>query len=139
MTDESLVEYFESGREPPGGFHHREHVRVAWFYLRNAPLPVALERFRTGLRRFAEMQGAVGKYHETMTTAYVLLIQDRLQQAPGLAWEEFAKCHADLLAWRPSILDRYYRPGTLASAEAQRTFVEPDAEPRPSWLLDHHS
>lgn len=134
MTDESLIGYFEAGQEPPGGFHHREHVRVAWFYLRHAPLPTALERFRSGLRRLAEVQGAVGKYHETMTTAYVLLIHDRLQQTPDLAWEDFATRHVDLLAWRPSILDRYYRPGTLASAEAQRTFVEPDAQPRPSWL-----
>jgi hypothetical protein len=129
MTDESLVEYFEAGQEPPGGFHHREHVRVAWFYLRHAPLPAALERFRTGLRRFAEVQGAVRKYHETMTTAYVLLIHERLEAgARHLSWDEFAAREADLLAWNPSVLDRLYRPETLASERARVTFVPADRD-----------
>lgn len=34
--------------------------------------------------------------------------------------------HADLLAWQPSILDRYYRAETLDSDRARRTFVMPD-------------
>ncbi len=135
MTDSALIGCFEAGQEPAGGFHHREHVRVGWCYLRQGSLPAALERFRTGLRRFAETQGVPGKYHETIPTAYVLLIHERLQQTPDLCWDEFAARHADLLAWRPSILDRYYRPETLASPAAQQAFVAPDAGPRPSWLL----
>jgi hypothetical protein len=135
MTVESLVQSFEAAELPPGGFRHREHVRVAWWYLRQYPWPVALERFRTGLRRFAEAQGAAQKYHETITTAYVLLINERLEDGGrDLDWEAFATRHADLLAWPPSILDRYYRPETLASDLARRAFVMPDRlEPGCSW------
>jgi hypothetical protein len=127
MTDEELVQVFEAGEQPPGGFHHREHVRVAWWYLSHFSLSVALERFRGGLRRFATAQGAPQRYHETITTAYVLLIHERLEKGGrGLTWVVFAAAHPDLLAWTPSVLDRYYRPETLASDEARAGFVLPD-------------
>jgi hypothetical protein len=124
MSDDELIEYFESGQEPAGGFHHREHVRVAWAYLRRGALPVALARFRAGLRRFAEAQGKPERYHETITTAYVLLIHERMTSP--LTWHEFAAANPDLLQWSPSILDRYYQSETLSSDRARREFVTPD-------------
>jgi hypothetical protein len=127
MTDDELIACFEAGDVPPGGFHHRQHVRAAWRYLCREPLGHALERFRTALRRFAEKQGAPGLYHETITTAYVLLIAERVQ-ASGRdgSWESFAAANPDLFAWKPFILDRYYTPETLASDAARATFVAPD-------------
>ena len=137
MTDEELVGCFESGAVPEGGFHHPEHVRVAWWYLRREPLVEALERFRARLRVFAEGQKAPGLYHETMTTAYVLLIHERLERGGrDLSWERFAALNPDLLAWRPSILDRYYRPETLASAAARAMFVAPDGGQAAPWARD---
>lgn len=127
MTDEELVSCFEDGTVPPGGFHHAEHVRVAWWYARRHPWLVALDRFRVALRRFAEAQGKPGLYHETITTAFVVLVVERLDgDGADLDWESFAARNADLLVWKPSILDRYYRPETLASDRARRLFVLPD-------------
>jgi hypothetical protein len=127
MTDEALVAAFEAGQEPPGGFHHREHVRVAWYYLHQLALPDALVRFSNALRAFAAAQGKPGLYHETITTAYVLLINERLDdRARDLSWHDFAAGNPDLFAWKPSILDRYYRPETLKSDKARRTFLMPD-------------
>ena len=125
--DHELVAAFEAGREPTGGFHHREHVRVAWYYLQHHALPDALVRFSTALRGFAAAQGKPGLYHETITTAYVLLINERLDgDARKLAWDLFAAHNADLLCWAPSVLDRYYQKETLKSDRARRTFVLPD-------------
>ena len=126
MTDRQLLEDFEGGRVPPGGFHHREHVRVAWNYLRVHALPDALARFCANLRRFAEAQGATGLYHETITVAFVLLINERLSSSRDLEWDAFAEAYPELLAWKPSILDRFYQPGTLASERAREVFVMPD-------------
>jgi hypothetical protein len=127
MDDESLIRLFEAGEAPPDGFHHRDHVRVAWWYLRVHALPDALARFVAGLRRFAAVQGKPDLFHETITTAYLLLINERLDDGDrGLEWEAFAARHPDLLLWKPSILARYYREETLASARAKRTFVMPD-------------
>jgi hypothetical protein len=124
--DDTLVRTFEAGEVPEGGFHHAQHVRVAWWYLNRHSLADALARFSEGLRRFAERQNKPNLYHETITVAYVLLINERLAACRDLNWPQFADCNADLLTWRPSILDRYYRPETLSSARAKRTFVMPD-------------
>jgi hypothetical protein len=127
MDGDVLVRMFEAGEVPPQGFHHCEHVQAAWYYLRHHPLPEALARFSAALRRFAEAQGKPGLYHETITVAYVLLINERLDGAGrDLAWSAFAEANADLLSWKPSLLDRYYDKATLASDRARRTFVLPD-------------
>jgi hypothetical protein len=126
MDSEALVKLLESGQPPDAGFHHREHVQVAWWYLRHYALPDALARFATALRRFADAQGKPGLYHETITTAFVLLINERLHDDRGAGWPAFAARNADLMTWHPSILDRYYLAGTLASDRARRTFVMPD-------------
>jgi hypothetical protein len=127
IDDDALIRTFEAGDEPAGGFHHREHVRVAWYYLHRAPLPEALVRFSTNLRRFAAARGKPNLYHETITTAYMLLINERLDgDARALTWPAFAERNADLLTWKPSALDRYYTPETLMSDRARRIFVMPD-------------
>lgn len=126
MTDDELIRCFEVAETPPGGFHHREHVRVAWWYVRRAPLLAAIERFRTGVLRLAAAQGAAGKYHETMTIAFMLLVYERTAGAADESWDQFAERNPDLLAWNPSILDRYYRAETLASDRARAMFVCPD-------------
>ena len=127
IDDESLIRSFEAGEEPAGGFHHAEHVRVAWWYLRQHPWPEALARFGAALRRFAAAQGKPNLFHETITTAFVLVINQRLDDADRHApWTDFVAQNPDLLTWRPSVLDRYYRPDTLQSERARRSFVLPD-------------
>jgi anti-sigma factor ChrR (cupin superfamily) len=127
MTDEELVRDFEAGRVPPGGFHHAQHVRVAWHYLRAHGLATALVRFTTGLRAFAAAQGKPDLYHETITTAFMLVIAERLGEPDAPAtWDAFAERNPDLLTWKPSVLDGYYLPETLWSERARRSFVMPD-------------
>ena len=106
MTDEELMRDFEAGQAPDGGFHHEQHVRVAWNYLKAHPLPEALARFCSALKGFAQSQGAPGLYHETITVAFVLLINERLADEAQASWDAFAAVNPDLLAWKPSVLDR---------------------------------
>ena len=126
MTDDELLRSFEAGDEPPGGFHHEQHVRVAWIYLQRLPLAEALGRFTTGLKHFADTQGSPQLYHETITVAFVLLINERLSDGHEMLWADFAARHPELLGWKPSILDRFYLEDTLWSPRARRTFVMPD-------------
>lgn len=127
LDDTTLLRGFEAGTLPPSAFHHREHVRVAWLYLQQEPPLTALARFAEGLQRFAAAQGQAGLYHETITWAYLLLIRERMERDGAYTTsEEFADRHPDLLSWKPSILDRYYRPETLGSELARRVFVMPD-------------
>ncbi len=126
MSDEELLARFEDGSLPNGAFHHEQHVRVAWMFVRRYGMPDALGRFSQALKRFAEAKGAVGLYHETITWAYLLLVAERSARGPGESWERFAAANQDLLTWKPSLLARYYSPETLQSDLARRTFVMPD-------------
>ncbi|HJT16198.1 MAG TPA: hypothetical protein VJ853_02360 [Thermoanaerobaculia bacterium] len=126
MTERELVAGFEACALPNQSFHHTDHVHVVWAYLREMPWPQALERFQSALRRFAAHHGKPNLYHETITCAYVLLINDRMHRAPASSFDDFCRDNADLLTWKPSILERYYRAETLHSELARQTFVFPD-------------
>ena len=125
--DADLVAAFEACTAPNEGFHHADHVRVAWVYLGRMPLVAAAQTFTANLKRFATAHDKPERYHETITLAYLLLIQDRIAtRGRGASWSEFAAVNADLLSWPPSLLDRYYSSELLGSDLARRTFVWPD-------------
>lgn len=132
LTEDDFIARFEDCTLPNSAFHHRDHVRLAWLYLRRLPLLAALTRFAEGLKRFAHANGHDGLYHETITWAYLFLVNQRTVTGPeGEAWQEFAARNPDLLTWRPSILAAYYREETLSSELARRVFVMPDLRELP--------
>ena len=127
MTDQELIEQFEDGTLPIEGFHHREHVRTAFLYLTKYPVLEALQIFSRTLRRFAETRGKPQLYHQTITWAYIFLIQERMARAGSKqSWEEFARDNPDLLVWKDGILTRFYRSETLTSDLARTVFLLPD-------------
>lgn len=126
LTDEELLTGFIETTLPKELFHHRQHVRAAWLFVRRDGMPDALREFSEALRRFADAKGATMLYHETITWAYLLLIHERQQRNPATHWTTFAAENEDLLVWKPSILDTLYRADTLWSDLARRTFVMPD-------------
>jgi hypothetical protein len=143
MTGDELIKQFEDGTTPAATFHHADHVRLAFEYLRRYPALEALEKFSAALQRFAAAQGKARLYHETITWAYLLLIRERqaragcaqtscAQTSPAQTWEEFAERNADLLIWRGGVLATLYRQETLDSDLARRTFVLPDRACNPA-------
>ncbi len=127
MDDREFTAAFEACTLPPTLFTHREHVRLAWLYLREEPLLGALTRFVEGLKRYATSLGAAAKYHETITWAFLFVIHERMQQrGPTETFEEFEAANPDLFAWK-SLMGNYYREETLQSARAKASFVMPDA------------
>jgi hypothetical protein len=126
-TEDEWMEEFETGGAPNGAFHHMDHVRMAFLYVRKYPPLEALARFSSGLMRLAAANGRPDLYHETITWAFVLLIRERMARANrALTWLEFSKANPDLLRWDDHVLKRYYRPETLASGLAKKVFLLPD-------------
>ncbi|HMG75677.1 MAG TPA: hypothetical protein VK582_19410 [Pyrinomonadaceae bacterium] len=127
MQDEELIERFESCTLAGAEFHHRDHVRVAWLYLRSNSVLETLSRFSEGLKRFATANGKPNLYHETITWAYVFLIHERMQRhGREQGWAEFADRNADLFDWKDNILKFFYQDETLSSETARRMFILPD-------------
>ena len=125
-SDAELLEGFVSTVLPADQFHHEQHVRVAWMFVRDHGMPAALGEFTAAIKRFADAKGAPGLYHETITWAFLLIVAERLARKPAATWDAFATDNADLLSWKPSILERFYSKELLGSALARETFVMPD-------------
>lgn len=123
MDDRDFVAAFESCTLDPDLFPHRAHVRLAWIYLRAHGLLATLGRYSEGIQRYAGRLGASGKYHHTVTWAYLFVIHERMATADHPSFAEFAAANEDLFG---PVLDRYYSPDTLSSELARTTFVMPD-------------
>lgn len=130
MTDDRFVEAFETLSLPPSAFRHTDHVRLAWIYLGRMNLPTAMQRFAERLQAFAGHIGKPGLYHETVTYAFLMVINERMADGPaGEGWAAFRDRNPDLFAGLQSALGRWYSEERLASERARAGFVMPD---RPS-------
>ena len=126
LSDDELIQAFEAATLGADMFHHRQHVRVGWIYVRRHGMPDAIGAFSQALQRFAAAKGAHHLFHVTITWAYLLLINERQQACAAPDWQTFAGRNQDLLTWKPSILDAYYTADALWSERARHTFLMPD-------------
>jgi hypothetical protein len=127
MTDDEFLAFFENCTLPLESFRHADHVKMAFLYLGRYPLLEAIRHFSCSLVRFATAHGKTNLYNQTITWAYLLLIQERLARAgQPQTWAEFAAGNADLLNWNDNVLKKYYWDETLKSEIARSTFVFPD-------------
>ena len=127
MSDNELIAKFEACTLPEEQFHHADHLHMGWLYLTRFPATEAIARFSQALRVYATSLGKPNRYHETVSWAYLLLLNERIRRAGTLStWNQFATAHSELFDWKNSILLTYYREETLRSEIARRVFVMPD-------------
>ena len=132
MTDAAFARAFEHGEVTPADFDHAAHMRVAWVYLHEAASPVdALDRMRGAIQRFAAAAGKSQKYHETITVAWMILLEDARARHRG------AREFSEVLRADPALADkdlplRYYSRDHLFSDRARLEWVEPDVAPLPT-------
>ena len=129
VDERAALEAFRAGTLPTSAFHHADHVRMAWVYVREYGLESAARQFVDDLKRFAVAKGVPGLYHATITHAYLTIVSKRVARTPTDAWEPFAAAHPDLLQWKPGVLDGYYSPERLWSEAARTDVLLPDRVP----------
>lgn len=125
LVDDEFLTAFHSCRLKTSEFRHADHLRLAWLHLQREPLEAALASVRTGIQAFAGHHGLTGLYHETITTAWVLLLATHREPS----FEEFLRENDPLL--NKELLHRFWTPGLLASEEAKKRWVAPDRRPLP--------
>ena len=142
MTDQELLTRFEALDLPPAAFGHREHVRLAYAMLADlGDFGEAAVRYRRALRAFAAHVGAPGKYHETLTWAYLALVHERMFELYrergldpaersarlGVSSDELLARFPDLADHKSGALARYYDVRAIAaSPTARAVFVLPE-------------
>lgn len=130
QTDEEFRESLERCLTPNHAFRHRDHLRLAWVYLRGADLDTAAKRLSENVRRYARHHGSIQKYHETLTQAWARIVALAVAETPG------ARTFEALLATHPHLLDKdlprkHFSADLLWSARARERWVEPDRRPFP--------
>jgi hypothetical protein len=123
---ETLVRRFEDCSLPRSDWTHASHLVMALWYLRLLPKEEATLRIREGIGRYNRSQDNVNGYHETITLAWVEVVErflssrDRSQPISTLAGALLEACGDK------DHLLRYYSKDVLMSGEARRNWVAPD-------------
>lgn len=119
-----LVARFESCALPPWAFGHREHLFVAWAYLRAQPFEEGAMRFVTQLKKFAAHHGATSKYHATITWTLLHVLAEAIDENPHADFDALLAARPDLLDARGALLALYDRD-VLDSDRARRVPLLP--------------
>jgi hypothetical protein len=135
MDDEIFLQQFETCVLPQTQFHHREHLKVAYIYLRRHGLADALKKVRTGINAINiahRVPDAPDRgYHETITQAWVRLVDMTLSEyGPAETADSFLDQHPQLL--EKKALRLFYSKEVMMSARAKKEFVEPDLTQLPA-------
>jgi hypothetical protein len=134
MDDEAFIEEFETCRWPLDRWHHREHIKIAYLYLRRYPFETATARLREKLKAYAAANNvpdsANSGYHETMTQAWMRLIHLTLcEYGPAENADAFYERSPQLS--QQKTLRLFYTREVFTSPRAKVEFVEPDLAPLP--------
>lgn len=111
------------------GFGHREHLLLAWKYLRLGDLETAQHWMCQAIRHISTSHGTPDKYHETLTVAWTRIVAAHTQASGRSTFDEFLIDYPDLLDRH--LPERHYSKELLWSEHARRCWAEPDTQPIP--------
>ena len=120
------IEQLEMGEIDAGSFDHESHVYMGWLYVGEFGATRAIEKFTAALKRLVIKLGVPGKYHDTITWFYLLVIAERRMKSGGDDWTTFRRDNPDLFSRNDNVLSRFYSRELLGSDEARNGFVLPD-------------
>jgi hypothetical protein len=127
VIDGNFIRALESCTLSEQEFNHAGHVRAAYLYLQSGDFAEALMRLRRSISNYAGSLGKPDRYHETITVAYLALIQQLMcERGDGGGWAGFARGAPEL--FEPDLLLKFYSKSQLDSPLARRIFVLPGAQ-----------
>ena len=122
MTDEEFLQAFEDCTLEE--FHHKDHIRMAWIYLRKFGYAEGSAKVKEGIKNFAAAKGATTLYHETITQFWIRLVQHVIDKHPTEVFEEFFASFPPLQD--PKSIYRHYTKEFLMSDESRTEWHDPD-------------
>ena len=132
-TKPELVRRFEDATWPHADWHHRQHLTVALWYLRNHPFDEAMRLVREGIRNYNERNCIPttkdGGYHDSLTIFLVHRIRQVADAAGPLPFDELVQQVVAKLGDRKGAVGEYYSRERILSWEARCGWVEPDLKP----------
>jgi hypothetical protein len=129
MTDseiEGFIRSFEDGSLPRSEWTHSRHLLMALWYLRRHGAEAATRLIRDGILRYNKRQGNPTGYHETITLAWVAVVEGFLaRRSENPAISALAEALLDECGDKDYLL-RFYSRERLFSDEARARWLPPD-------------
>ncbi|HLX94796.1 MAG TPA: hypothetical protein VKU37_03550 [Verrucomicrobiae bacterium] len=134
MDDETFLRQFESTAWPKAEWHHRQHIKVAYLYVRRYSLETAAIKIRENIKAYNAAHNVedtlLNGYHDTMTQAWLRLVHFTLcEYGPAENADAFFEQHPQLS--QKQALRFFYSKERFTSPEAKAAFVPPDLAPLP--------
>jgi len=137
VTDDelnALTLAFAGGTLPRERWTHCAHLAVGAWHVREYGAAAALQRLRRGIRVLNENQGTQNSentgYHETITAAYVQLIEQfQLRFPPAAPILEVVHSLLGSQLADKAVLLRFWTRERLMSPAARASWVPPDLAP----------
>jgi hypothetical protein len=131
MSEDEIIHAALAEIVSSAGFHHRDHVRLAWRLNRELGVVVAPGAIARAIQHVAAQHGQPEKYHETLTQFWARVVGYHTQRGSEFAdFERFITAYPQLLD--KELPNRHWRRETLYSEAARATWVEPDLLALPS-------
>jgi len=116
MTDEEFLKAFEDCTLTE--FHHSDHIRMAWLYLRMYGFEEGTAHVVEGIRHFAASHQQHQLYHETITLFWIRVVEHVIVANPHT--ENFAAFFDSFPPLRDSkSIFRHYTKDLLMSEAAR--------------------
>jgi hypothetical protein len=127
-----VVRSFENGTISREKWKHREHLTMAYYYIKNSKsLPEATDKMRVGifnlLKSFEVDLEKEMPYHETMTRFWMKVVDDFAKTRNGYSVVETTNLILENFGDKDLPL-KFYSRELLFSDKARSEFIEPDLE-----------
>jgi hypothetical protein len=126
------LEILEEIVQSRSGFGHREHLELAWTYLRLYPMDEAASVMTLAVRRVARAHGAEDKYHETITRAWLHFVAVHMQRWGAETFETFLDANPNLLDRK--LIEHFYSSELIFGGPARAAWVDPDVRQMPALV-----
>lgn len=128
LNDDEFLHAFESCSIDPSKFHHADHVRIAWIYIRRVGATPAEQKLLDGIRNLANHAGVANKFLYTATVAWARLVAAAVEkETSDVSFTEWISKHPELLD--KDLLDQFYSAGILKTEPARNNWIPPDRKP----------
>src|SRR5262245_33728187 len=129
-----LVAAFRSCSLPRSHWTHVAHLRVGAWHVQHHGAAAALTMLRSGIQRLNDHHGTINSatsgYHETITVAYVRLLEAFLSVFDAqVALEDRVETLIEGPLGEKSVLFRFWSRDLLMSPRARAEWVPPDLAP----------
>lgn len=123
MTNEEFLKQFENASLEE--FHHIDHIRIAWLYLRQFGFERGSQKIVEGVKYFAAAHNQSQRYHETITQFWIRAVEHCIQANRTINnFNEFIDTFPFLK--ETASIYKHYTKQQLMSEIARAQWVDPD-------------